>query len=131
MNLKKPAWVKLQGARERNRRWQRANRDKCNARNREYRKTHPNAGRSLDPNVDRERRQEHYFRFERYFRLNGHVDLKRLSRFSKHTAPSTVHQLDLISPRFIYIDAQGNRQFEVWETAEQLVERLRTEQQIQ
>jgi hypothetical protein len=125
--IKKPAWLKRLGKLRRQRKWHNQHREAHNATNREYRKTHPNAGRNQDPNVDRERRQEHYFRFERYFRLNGHVDEKRLQRFCKNNSPAVVNQLDLVSPRFIYIDANGNRQFENWETADELVARLAVE----
>jgi hypothetical protein len=127
---KKPAWLKRQGALERQRRYHAKHREERNAECREYRKTHPNAGRSLDPNVDRERRQEHYFRFERFFRLNGHVDEKRLARFYKTTSPSVVHQLDLVSPRFFYIDAKGRRCLEIWETADQLAARLQRQESV-
>jgi hypothetical protein len=132
---KKPDWLKRLQDNRRNRRYGRKNREARNAVARAYRETHPDRryvrGSGIDPNIQREQRQERYFRFERHFRLNGHVDEKRMSRFFKNTPPAVVNQLDLVSPRFFYIDANGCRKLEVWETSDQLVDRLRREKQIQ
>jgi len=135
MMPRKPAWLKRLGALKRQRKHHRQNREARNAAARTYRETHPDPryirGAGIDPNIQREQRQERYFRFERYFRLNGHVDEKRMSRFFKNTPPVVVNQLNLVSPRFVYIDANGCRHLEVWETADQLADRLRTKKQIQ
>ena len=135
MTPRKSAWLKRLGRLRRQRNWLRKHREEHNAANREYRQTHPDPryvrGSGIDPNIQREQRQERYFRFERYFRLNGHVDEKRMSRFFKNKPSLVVNQLDLVSPRFLYIDTNGCRKLEVWETPDQLVVRLRKEKQIQ
>src|SRR5258708_3179302 len=132
---KKPDWLKRLQDNRRNRGYNRKNRNARNAAARLYRETNPDRryvrGSAIDPNIQREQRQERYFRFERYFRLNGHVDEKRMSRFCKNNSPAVVNQLDLVSPRFLYIDTNGCRHFEVWETPDQLVNRLKKEKQIQ
>jgi len=130
----KPAWLKRLGRLQRQRKYNRQNRAARKAAARAYYLAHPDRryirGSGVDPNIQREQRQERYFRFERYFRLNGHVDEKRMSRFFKNSCP-VVNQLDLVSPRFFYVDVNGRRKLEVWETSDQLVNRLRREKQIQ
>jgi hypothetical protein len=63
-----------------------------------------------DPNVEREQRQQRYFRFGK----------------PKHGGPS-ISALELVHPNYTYIDRHGNIHLERWQTPEQLEAQLRRE----
>jgi hypothetical protein len=62
-----------------------------------------------DPNVEREQRQQRYF------------------RFGKPKGGPSISALELVHPNYTYIDRHGNIHLERWQTPEQLEAQLRRE----
>jgi len=112
----KADWERFAKRRARDRRWrENGGRKRHREYMREWRKTHPRV-EAGDPNYHREQRAERYFRFGPWMVKSYSVDFSGLA---------VTNLAWMQKPTFVYIDSEGRRRFELWETAEQLIDRLK------